>query len=324
MTDLHASEQSTLRVRGLPTTDNRWQVQCLNCDAPITGTFCANCGQRAVPPNPTVRELAGDAFSELSGWDGKFAETLRKLLTKPGLLTREWIEGKRVSFIAPIRLYLTMSLIYFLVSSAAPDLGKKRADAIGSGGFNFSLDAEKPKPGSKASRVLKDFNQALATNQAITGPERDSALAAIQKAPAIMRPAMRRGITDPGSFGTAIRRAMPNVFLGLVPVFALVLALFYRRRRYPEHLFFAIHLATYLFIARTLGNLAFFTQSIVFAAIAQVLMLAWMLAYGVIALRRVYGGSVPMTILKGIGICMLYGLIALPVILGVAFVVVST
>jgi hypothetical protein len=325
MSDLRAPEQSTLRVQGLPTADNRWAVQCLNCEAPVTGPFCANCGQRAVPPNPTVRELAGDAFSELSGWDGKFAETFRKLLTRPGLLTREWIEGKRVSFIAPIRLYLTTSLIYFVVSSAAPNLGSKPAQAISSGGFNFSLnDTDKPKPGSKPSRVLRDFNKALATNQAITGPERDSALAAIATAPAILRPAMRRGITDPGSFGTAIRRAMPNVFLGLVPVFALVLALFYRRRRYPEHLFFAIHLATFLFIARTLGNLPLFTHNLVLAGIAQGVMLIWMLAYGVIALRRVYGGSVPTTILKGVGICVLYGLIALPVILGVAFVVVST
>src|SRR4051812_14377233 len=119
MTDLRAPEQSTLRVQGLPTADNRWQVQCLNCKAPLAGAFCSSCGQRAVPPDPTLRELAGDAFVEMSGWDGKFAETFRLLLRKPGEITRQWIEGRRVSFIAPVRLYLTASVVYFVVSAAA-------------------------------------------------------------------------------------------------------------------------------------------------------------------------------------------------------------
>ena len=47
---------------------------CLNCGSALVGPFCAECGQRAVPPYPTLRELVGDAFAELSGWDG----TLRR------------------------------------------------------------------------------------------------------------------------------------------------------------------------------------------------------------------------------------------------------
>ena len=54
-------------------------MQCLNCGHELHGQFCSECGQRAVPPHPTVRELAGDAFAEFSGWDGKFAETIRRL-----------------------------------------------------------------------------------------------------------------------------------------------------------------------------------------------------------------------------------------------------
>ena len=46
-----------------------WASRCLNCRALLTGRFCANCGQRAVPPHPTARELAGDAIAELSGWE---------------------------------------------------------------------------------------------------------------------------------------------------------------------------------------------------------------------------------------------------------------
>src|SRR5688572_6842992 len=115
MTDVRVPGESTLKVKGLPTSGSRWQVLCLNCDASLHGAFCSRCGQRAVPSHPTIRELAGDTFSELVGWDGKFAETIRTLFRKPGELTREWIEGRRVRFISPWRLYLTASLLYFVV-----------------------------------------------------------------------------------------------------------------------------------------------------------------------------------------------------------------
>jgi hypothetical protein len=307
-------------VQGLPTADNRWSVQCLNCEAPLSGAFCSQCGQRAVPPHPTVREIAGDAFSELSGWDGKLAETFRTLLSRPGELTRQWIEGRRVSFILPLRLYLTASLVYFVVTAAAPDL---RSEAKG-GRANEFVNVQMTDNEGRPARAANELNKAISTKKALTGPERDSAMADIAKAPSFLRPMMRHAVDNPGDFGNQIRRAMPNVFLALVPVFALILALFYRGRNYPEHLFFAIHLFSFIFIARTIGNLALFSHSLWVAGIAQALMLIWMAAYAVIALRRVYGGSVPMTILKGIGICFFYALIALPVIVGVAFAVVST
>jgi hypothetical protein len=107
-------------------------------------------------------------------------------------------------------------------------------------------------------------------------------------------------------------------------VLGLILAVFYRRRHYPEHLFFAIHLATFVFLARAAGNLALFTHSIPIAALAQLIMLAWIVTYGVIALRRVYGGTIPVTLLKGAGIAALYAAAAAPIILLVAFIAAST
>ena len=86
---------------------------CLNCGAPLNGPFCSACGQRAVPPHPTTKELVGDAYDELVGWDGKFAKTLRLLLVHPGALTRAVIEGQRNSYVRSVRLYLLCSILYF-------------------------------------------------------------------------------------------------------------------------------------------------------------------------------------------------------------------
>lgn len=318
MTDIRTPEETTLKVHGLPSPATRWNVQCLNCEAPLNGPFCSQCGQRAVPPHPTMRELAGYAASELTGWDGKFVTTLKTLFTKPGELTRQWLEGRRVSFIAPIRLYLAASLVYFATTATAPNLRRPDRGGVDLGPVAFGVT----KNGAPA-RVAQDAQRAVETNRPLTGAERDSAIADIADAPAILRPMLLKAVDDPANFKNAVTKAMPNVFLALIPVLAVILSLFYRRRHYPEHLFFAIHLATFVFLARAAGNLALFTHSLPIAALVQIAMLVWIVAYGVIALRRVYGGTVPLTALKALGVAALYAAVAAPVILLVAFIAAS-
>src|SRR5213082_3291756 len=126
----------------LRTSDNAadpavsWKVNCLNCGAALAGPFCAECGQRAMPPHPTVRDLVGDAFAEFSGWDGKLAETARLLLRKPGELTRQWLDGRRVHFISPLRLYLTASVVYFVLAGAAPNVSPSKNATVSVAGVN--------------------------------------------------------------------------------------------------------------------------------------------------------------------------------------------
>ena len=199
MTNLRAPEESTLRVQGLPTAENRWQVQCLNCEAPLHGSFCSNCGQRAVPPHPTIRELVGDAFSEFSGWDGKFAETVRTLVSRPGELTRQWLEGRRVHFISPLRLYLTASLLFFVLQTSAPTL-EKQARAL-------ALDT-RSAPGRASAAASRSMNDGAR----LTPAEHDSAMAAVAKAPALMRPLMTRMIDDPEGMKQGLRRLVPRMF----------------------------------------------------------------------------------------------------------------
>jgi hypothetical protein len=59
--------------------------RCLNCEALLNGPYCAACGHRAIPPNPGVRELIGDAWGELTGYDGRIARTVVTLLRLPAV-----------------------------------------------------------------------------------------------------------------------------------------------------------------------------------------------------------------------------------------------
>ena len=88
---------------------------CANCGAALAGEYCAACGQRHEPHLHTVAHFAAEAFESISHADSRLWKTLWYLLSRPGFLTREFFEGKRVRYLPPFRLYLVISVVFFLV-----------------------------------------------------------------------------------------------------------------------------------------------------------------------------------------------------------------
>jgi hypothetical protein len=84
---------------------------CANCGSARTGSYCATCGQKAVPLNPTLKYFLHEFAHEVLNVDGKIFRSLRLLLTRPGFLTREILAGRRASYVSPIRLYLIASVL---------------------------------------------------------------------------------------------------------------------------------------------------------------------------------------------------------------------
>jgi hypothetical protein len=100
-------------------------VLCPNCGAAREGAFCAQCGQKAAPLNPSLREFLSELFHEISHVDGKVIRTTALLLTKPGFLSQEYFAGRRATYVSPIRLYLVLSLVYFALVAIAPPAALK-------------------------------------------------------------------------------------------------------------------------------------------------------------------------------------------------------
>jgi hypothetical protein len=88
---------------------------CTNCGQPLAGEFCAACGQRHEPHVHTVSHFAAEAFENISHADSRLWRTLLYQLTRPGFLTREFFAGRRVRYLPPFRLYLVISVLFFLV-----------------------------------------------------------------------------------------------------------------------------------------------------------------------------------------------------------------
>ncbi len=96
------------------------ETVCANCGAELGGGFCHACGQKAAGPDVSLRHFFHEAFEEFAHVDGKIVRTLRPLLTKPGTLTKEFLDGRRARYISPIRLYLTCSVLFFALAAIAP------------------------------------------------------------------------------------------------------------------------------------------------------------------------------------------------------------
>jgi hypothetical protein len=286
---------------------------CLNCAAPLSGPFCGECGQRDVPAYPSTKELVVDAVSEFSGWDGRLASTLRTLVRAPGKLTLEFLEGRRVRYISPLRLYLTASVVYFLLAASSPDVRLGSAD-LNVAGVRVTRTVT-GEPGSRPGRVAHAASKSM-KQEDLTPEERAAAVADVAHAPSLMRPFLERAIVDPAGFKQSILENMPRLLFVLLPIFAGIIGLFYRQRKYPEHLFFALHLYAFVFLALALTELTKFSRIPIIVGAMSFLTIVGIPAYSTVAFRRVYGGGVVKTLGKEVAIGVLYGIVSI-----VAFIV---
>jgi hypothetical protein len=116
----------------------REEKVCLNCSAELSGRYCHQCGQENREPRSTVWGLITHFFYDITHFDGKFFSTTGRLITRPGRLPKEYIRGKRASYLDPIRMYIFSSAIFFLIFFSVYHVGdisddnlpKKKAEAV--------------------------------------------------------------------------------------------------------------------------------------------------------------------------------------------------
>src|SRR5204863_3489922 len=98
-------------------------TRCENCGAELQGHWCAQCGQPAIDYRRSFRHVIADLLDEFLNWDSKFFATIALLIFKPWRLTNEFLAGKRVRYVNPLRLYLLASILFFFaVNYGARDL----------------------------------------------------------------------------------------------------------------------------------------------------------------------------------------------------------
>ena len=111
---------------------------CKNCDTPLEARFCPQCGQKDIELERPLSELLGEAVRETFDVDGRVARTLWTLIRRPGVLTSEFLAGRRRLYSPPFRLYLVVSVLFFMLAAWVAGQGALlsegqtlEADAVG-------------------------------------------------------------------------------------------------------------------------------------------------------------------------------------------------
>ena len=93
-------------------------AQCRNCDV-VFGeprpTYCPSCGQETAAHPPTVWEFGHEFITHYIALEGKLWNTLGLLFFRPGALTQRYLIGQKRRYVNPLRLYLTASILFFIV-----------------------------------------------------------------------------------------------------------------------------------------------------------------------------------------------------------------
>jgi hypothetical protein len=188
---------------------------------------------------------------------------------------------------------LTVSVIYFLVAAAAPITTTSTTREIdGPAGMRISVS------GSHGA-VLTDEDRAAI--------EKD-----LETAPWPIRAMLKAVNKDPEAFRTRVFEIMPRVFFALLPVFAAIVALFYRQHRFPTALVFAVHLHAFAFMILSIPEASKLARWPPLSVAVGIVAVVIVLSYALRALRNVYGGRWPITLAKAAGIAFVYLLASVP------------
>jgi uncharacterized protein DUF3667 len=260
---------------------------CLNCGAQLAGEYCASCGQRKVAREEdlTLREFLEDTTQELAHWEGKVPQTLKTLFLQPGRLTLDFLAGRRVRWLPPLRLYLICSLAYFLSDALAESITHRAARELDA---MFTTNAE----GSRTLTTEARAEIARGLPSRLFGLEK-----------------MERALVNNTQFSRAVDTMYSKAMFVLMPFFALLTSVAWRRKmpRYPAHLYLALHLHAAWYGAFAITELATipFSSNVV-AGITGTVGLVYVAVYGLLALHRVFGDSWLVTIGKTAAVVAAY------------------
>jgi hypothetical protein len=194
--------------------------RCANCDAPLSGNFCANCGQKA-HVHRSLAHVGEEILHGVTHFDGKAWTTLPLLIFRPGKLTRDYIEGKRTRYIAPVPLFLLIVFLMFFVFSFV-----KITDNIGGGATNDAgqqmTRAEAKVELPKIEAELADIDRQIAEARKNPEPGQLAALNGARIGVVTVRDRMRARANGevetpldiPGELAREISDSNPSVNLG--------------------------------------------------------------------------------------------------------------
>ena len=230
---------------------------CRNCGAHLADLYCPRCGQRDLDFRRDWRGLVSEVSSTFLNLDGKVPRGLFALLFRPGLLTKGFLDGARASQIPPLRLYLFVSVCFFLLIAQSSD------------------DNAVMGPDGAPVEVMVVEN---------TAPEGAFGQWLVSK------------LDDPQAIREQFMVWLPRLFLIGVPLLALFLRVIFWKQPfvYLEYLVMALHFQSFMFLWILLAaglSFLFGLLSGTLASAVGFVAIGWLVVYPIVAFRRLFDFS---------------------------------
>ena len=272
-------------------------THCQNCGAELKGPYCHACGQHDFEVHQSFLHLVHELLESFFHFEGKFFKGTFDLLFRPGALTTEFNAGKRASQMPPLRLYIFISLIFFL----APDVGPQGSDinvntSKGAATALSSPSSQEHQPRAQAPNARKTeiiFE---------TGSRWDSVL--------------QEKLQHLDVIQDHFLAYLPKMLMACVPLFALLSLLTFRKAglNYLQHVIFSLHLHSFFMLFRLVSTGWVLLANLLSPTLGSVVVVGCLLyfpLYAYLALRKVFGHQRRGTLLRGTLLLGAYGLVLL-------------
>lgn len=288
--------------------DNPKPTHCPNCNRPLAAKdhYCRNCGQSTRDLKVPFKHLILEAIEGIFHVDNNIFRTIGALLFKPGLLTREFIAGRRKKYVPPVRLYIFISFVFFLILTLNP-------------GHTEISETEQVTPEPAQNFFDSEaYNKSVVSLNGLETEElkglNDAQIDSVMAAKGIERSwfnkylarrLARIGKSNPDEFRHQTHKGISYMMFFLMPVFGWLIYLFYHKQTYYylDCLIFSVHFHCFIFVLILLYKicewLGFYSE--LFIAVYALIIL-----YLLLASVKTFGQSWIRTLLKTLGIVIIY------------------
>ena len=306
--------------KALTISDNRLagSAACMNCGTELMGPFCYYCGQ---PDKNFMRffpVLLRELLEDFMDFDSRFMRTIKPLLFSPGRLTRDYLDGKRFRYVPPLRLYIFSSIAFFFLATflagdaitiqseadgdtevitgihiGEPDKEELHEDEEDDDSISFNGEPWDLETNPLIIPLVPDWVNDWVNNEIAQSPQKGKEIEA-----------------NPDLIKDKVFELLPATMFVLLPLVALLLKFWYlfAKKYYVEHLIFALHNHSFLFVLLLIMMLAntfagwrepledgLLTTAV---NVINVAIWTWIPIYLLISLKRVYQQGWGLTTLK--------------------------
>lgn len=288
---------------------------CYACGAQVHGPYCYACGQKNDNCRRSILRLCTESVGDFVAFDGRALRTLGSVIVRPGRHVRAYGDGKRSPYSPPVRFFLIISLVFFtMLALTGRQLIAFQPVFQETESGQLKLSEVKPEFFVQNDfRVLtdeqRDYLQKLVRSDRaddsgsfkFNGQEFTSATLAER---------VMTVIENPRLFNANLNRWIPRLMIVLIPLMALLGAIFIRgpNALIYDHLLVALNTHAVIFLALTISLLGSSYIPFVPGSFYENLILGGLPLYYVLTVKGAFGRGWIKTILSSFFVLLLYGL----------------